>query len=75
MVYENGVLAVNLTVSRITTDYQNNVLEVLNPITVTFAFSTEEEIEKFRTRKDALKIMAKDALQKANIDLNFGVEK
>ena len=75
MVYENCVLAVNLTVSRITTDYQNNVLEVLNPITVTLAFTTEEEIEKFRTRKDALKIMAKDALQKANIDLNLGVKK
>ncbi|MBC6719227.1 hypothetical protein [Treponema sp. Marseille-Q4130] len=72
---ENGVVAVNLTVSRITTDYKNNIVDITDPITVTLAFTTDEELERFKTREAGLKIMAKDALQKANIELDFGVEK
>ena len=71
---ENGVIAVNLTVSRITANYKNQIIDVTEPFTVTLAFTTEEELNKFTTRKDGLTIIANGALESANIKLNFGVE-
>ena len=38
-------------------------------------FTTDEELNLFKTRETGLRIMANDALQKANIELNFGVER
>ncbi len=72
---ENGVIAVNLTVSQVTTDYKNNVISETDPIMLTLAFTTEEELKLFKSRETGLRIMANDALQKANIELNFGVER
>ena len=71
---ENGIIAVNLTVSRITATYESNIIDITSPITVTLAFTTEEELNSFQTRKEGLEVIAKTALKYAGIELKFGVE-
>ena len=71
---ENGIIAVNLTVSRITATYESNIIDITSPITVTLAFTTDEELNSFQTRIEGLEVIAKTALKYAGIELKFGVE-
>ena len=69
----NGVLSVVLEVTMISCDCTGVPLynePIIVPVTV--AFTTEDELKLFSSREAGLKTMVKDALRKANIDLEIG---